>query len=773
MFLEQGAKHFSQCSLGNSIKMSVEALKALENLLKCDNCGDLSNDDVMFVATICRHELCTWCFDRDNWRGTCPVPGCKQPTNRKEVCIDHTMGKRSQYVKELRSMLGLDIEPMMVEPTAFFDDDKDVDLSDVAVARGYGLTEKKGSNSPKRVLSEIGDSQNMKETVQKVTRKGRTGGKKSKLTKEPTQISINSFFTNEPNQENVLPKTVEHTTRGRGRARKPMVHREDSIEIDFEDNQRESSDKSDQTVKSDGLQTRPLGKRNSAKETNKGAQKPVFSREESEEMDFGTPPAKETSLDQLLSEESSSKPQLKTVEKQESEGSITTQLLKETDLFLQEDLPVKQIELPKSDVKKSARNVPKGKSIKGKAAPKKKPMQSKETSLDNSTASSSKAQTKGVSKLNKRNKKGETQLHSACCKRDFKTVLKLLEQGAETNTQDNNGWTPLHEVAPYANCLNIVEILLSKGANPNVPGGDHNTTPLHEAAAVGCSEICKKLIEKGASKTARDSFGRMPYDSAIDDETRKVIDETLCDMTDSEQLETTVLLNTSRVPERFEFYAHDLNKAQMDLIQDLKISKNQLDFDLSTSLSDDVTHVIVNLSEDLRSCASDIVYYQALVTGKWIVDFSWLEESAKSEGFVTESDYVAEGCHDCRTGGPMLAKNNFLNRLPKLFDGCHIYLQGVFEKPYPSKSELSNLLKNAGAVILRRTPDPELIPLSEQKVPYHAKPSSSLIKCSHYIIYQEGKKEPLLKYDMSHFKTLPAAWLLECIKNFGLVEPFK
>ena len=124
-------------------------------------------------------------------------------------------------------------------------------------------------------------------------------------------------------------------------------------------------------------------------------------------------------------------------------------------------------------------------------------------------------------------------------------------------------------------------------------------------------------------------------------------------------------------------------------------------------------------------------------------------------------------------GAPGRAQNNFANRRPRLFDGCHIFLKGDFEAPYPSKLELWNLLKNGGATVLRREPDPECIPKEEQRLPYHAGTDNALSKCSHFIIYQEGVKEPILKYDMTHCKTLPIAWLFECIKNFELIPPFK
>ncbi len=378
---------------------------------------------------------------------------------------------------------------------------------------------------------------------------------------------------------------------------------------------------------------------------------------------------------------------------------------------------------------------------------------------------------KSTSKLSKKNFKGETPLHAACSKQNYAKVKELLDQGAEPNTQDNNLWTPLHEVAPYAECLNIVKLLLDHGANPNVPGGDFNTTPLHEAALSGCIENCRLLIQRGASKTARNSRGKFPFDFALNKETEKVIDETLCEMSDTEQLDATLVLNTSTVPERFLIFRHKNLRPEQTKI--LKVANKSMNLSMAVNFIEDVSHVIVNLDKDRKSCEPDMTYFMAVLTGKWIVDFDWLKTSVELGDFVAEDPYMASGCHDCCTNGPMQSKNNASNRLPRLLDGCHIYLQGQFGYPYPSRAELSELLKMGGATLLRREPDPESIPPDELRVPYHAPPNSPLSKCSHFIIYQEGPKEPLLKYDMKHFKSLPAAWLFECIKNFSLVDPFK
>ena len=75
--------------------------------------------------------------------------------------------------------------------------------------------------------------------------------------------------------------------------------------------------------------------------------------------------------------------------------------------------------------------------------------------------------------------------------------------------------------------------------------------------------------------------------------------------------------------------------------------------------------------------------------------------------------------------------------------------------------------------MVAREPNPESIPEKESTVPFHADPESHLGKCSHVLIYESGPYEPQLKYDMTHVKSLPLTWLIECINKFTLVSPEK
>ena len=65
--------------------------------------------------------------------------------------------------------------------------------------------------------------------------------------------------------------------------------------------------------------------------------------------------------------------------------------------------------------------------------------------------------------------KGESQLHTACRMLRLKKARSLLAEGANPNTQDHGGRTPLHEVVE-AGYTELVSLLLEYGANPNVSG---------------------------------------------------------------------------------------------------------------------------------------------------------------------------------------------------------------------------------------------------------------------------------------------------------------
>lgn len=116
-----------------------------------------------------------------------------------------------------------------------------------------------------------------------------------------------------------------------------------------------------------------------------------------------------------------------------------------------------------------------------------------------------------IKRLNKRNEKGETQLHLACIKGDGRRVRKLIKGGADVNIKDFAGWAPLHEACNHG-FVAIAKYLLKAGADANAKGLDDDT-PLHDAAMNGHEKLVKLLLRLGANPNQANSKGKTPLDA--------------------------------------------------------------------------------------------------------------------------------------------------------------------------------------------------------------------------------------------------------------------
>jgi ankyrin repeat protein len=64
--------------------------------------------------------------------------------------------------------------------------------------------------------------------------------------------------------------------------------------------------------------------------------------------------------------------------------------------------------------------------------------------------------------------------------------------------------------------VEILEYLVSQGAEVNAKNNDNGSTPLHEAAFHNANvEILKYLVSQGADVNAKDNNGKTPLDFAI------------------------------------------------------------------------------------------------------------------------------------------------------------------------------------------------------------------------------------------------------------------
>ena len=101
----------------------------------------------------------------------------------------------------------------------------------------------------------------------------------------------------------------------------------------------------------------------------------------------------------------------------------------------------------------------------------------------------------GALVINQRNKGGATSLHIACREGNFEIAKTLIDNGANVNIADNEGWTPLMR-ASLAGNNEIVEILLKNGAKANQLNSLNESALIH-ATASRCTKCIEQIIENG------------------------------------------------------------------------------------------------------------------------------------------------------------------------------------------------------------------------------------------------------------------------------------
>lgn len=103
----------------------------------------------------------------------------------------------------------------------------------------------------------------------------------------------------------------------------------------------------------------------------------------------------------------------------------------------------------------------------------------------------------------------ETPLHWAAEKGQYSIAQRLISNGADVNSPDQFGRTPLHAAVRHAE---MIVILLDAGANPNL-ADMFGRTPLHLALPYPVS--VELLLGAGASVTAQDFLGDTPLERTL------------------------------------------------------------------------------------------------------------------------------------------------------------------------------------------------------------------------------------------------------------------
>ena len=101
----------------------------------------------------------------------------------------------------------------------------------------------------------------------------------------------------------------------------------------------------------------------------------------------------------------------------------------------------------------------------------------------------------GALVINQRNKGGATSLHIACREGNFEITKILVDNGANVNIVDNEGWSPLMR-ASLAGNKDIVELLLKNGAKAHLLNSLNESALIH-ATTSKCVECINQIIENG------------------------------------------------------------------------------------------------------------------------------------------------------------------------------------------------------------------------------------------------------------------------------------
>ena len=120
--------------------------------------------------------------------------------------------------------------------------------------------------------------------------------------------------------------------------------------------------------------------------------------------------------------------------------------------------------------------------------------------------------------IDKENEHGLTLLGIAAHYGQYEVVKSLIKHGAEINALSHSNLsfipknTALHAAIAGVKSKEVIEFLLTNGAEPNITDSEGNT-PLHIAAFEGNIAIAELLIKNGA-KTKHNNSGKTPIEIA-------------------------------------------------------------------------------------------------------------------------------------------------------------------------------------------------------------------------------------------------------------------
>lgn len=108
--------------------------------------------------------------------------------------------------------------------------------------------------------------------------------------------------------------------------------------------------------------------------------------------------------------------------------------------------------------------------------------------------------------VNYKNNDGLNVLHLSVLKNDTTMVKMLIKYIKNVDAQTNTGETALHDACNFKR-IEIVKLLLNKGANPNISNNDQDFYPIFYSVIQNDVDITKLLIDNYSDPNHQDSLG--------------------------------------------------------------------------------------------------------------------------------------------------------------------------------------------------------------------------------------------------------------------------
>lgn len=115
---------------------------------------------------------------------------------------------------------------------------------------------------------------------------------------------------------------------------------------------------------------------------------------------------------------------------------------------------------------------------------------------------------KNGNSIDKKDRNGNSPLHTAILNRDYRYAKCLINQGADLNLKNKMELAPLH-LAAFLNEYRISAFLMAKGAVADI-AGNSGYTPLHIASELNNQTIAEQLLDHGARVRQKNDQGLTP-----------------------------------------------------------------------------------------------------------------------------------------------------------------------------------------------------------------------------------------------------------------------